>query len=122
MKVSARIVLAVAVAALCAVACSRGPRIIPRSKMEKIYTDLLMADQWLAVNSDNSVAVDTTLFYEAVFRRYGFTTEDFNASLEYYMRDPLKFSRMMKDVAVKLEYDADRLQTTYEEFEESEEE
>ena len=122
MKVSARKVLAVAVAALCAVACSRGPRIIPRSKMEKIYTDLLMADQWLAVNSDNSVAVDTTLFYEAVFRRYGFTTEDFNASLEYYMRDPLKFSRMMKDVAVKLEYDADRLQTTYEEFEESEEE
>ena len=122
MKVSARIVLAVAVATLCVVACSRGPRIIPRSKMEKIYTDLLMADQWLAVNSDNSVAVDTTLFYEAVFRRYGFTTEDFNASLEYYMRDPLKFSRMMKDVAVKLEYDADRLQTTYEEFEESEEE
>ena len=116
MKVSAKILVAVAVVALCAVACARGPRIIPKSKMEKIYTEVLLADQWLAVNSQYTSVVDTTLFYETIFRKYGFDTDDFRASLEYYMRDPLKFSRMMKNVAVKMETEAERLQTTYEEY------
>lgn len=116
MKVSAKILVAVAVVALCAVACARGPRIIPKSKMEKIYTEVLLADQWLAVNYQYTAVADTTLFYETIFRKYGFDTDDFRASLEYYMRDPLKFSRMMKNVAVKMETEAERLQTTYEEY------
>lgn len=116
MKVSAKILVAVAVVAICAVACARGPRIIPKSKMEKIYTEVLLADQWLAVNYQYTGVADTTLFYETIFRKYGFDTDDFRASLEYYMRDPLKFSRMMKNVAVKMETEAERLQTTYEEY------
>lgn len=114
MKVSAKILVAVAVVALCVVACARGPRIIPKSKMEKIYTEVLLADQWLAVNSQYTSVVDTTLFYETIFRKYGFDTDDFRASLEYYMRDPLKFSRMMKNVAVKMETEAERLRKIYE--------
>ena len=98
MKVSAKIFVAVAAAALCVAACSRGPRVIPRSKMEKIYTDMLIADQWLA-----GFKADTTLFYEPIFRKYGYTSEDFNASNEYYMRDPLRYSRMRKKVALSLD-------------------
>ncbi|MBQ9878589.1 MAG: DUF4296 domain-containing protein [Bacteroidales bacterium] len=109
MKLSARLLLAVASAALCVAACSRGPKVIPRSKMEKIYTDMFMADQWLNFNIENRVAADTTLYYEPIFRKYGYTTEDFNASVEYYMRDPLRFSRMLKNVALKMDAEAQRL-------------
>ena len=114
MKVSAKILVAVAAVTLCAAACARGPRIIPKSKLEKIYTEVLLADQWLGVNSEYSAAVDTTLFYETIFRKYGYDTDDFRASLEYYMRDPLKMSRMMKNVAVKMETEAGRLREEYE--------
>ena len=116
MKLSAKIIVAVAAVALCAAACARGPRIIPKSKMEKIYTEVLLADQWLAVNNQYSVEADTTLFYETIFRKYGYDTEDFRASLEYYMRDPLRMSRMMKDIALRMETEAAKLQATYEEY------
>ena len=109
MKTSARILIAVAAAALFVAACSRGPRIIPRSKMEKIYTDMLMADQWLSYNLDVRVAADTSLFYEPIFRKYGYTTDDFRASVEYYMRDPLRLSRMLKKIALKLDAEAQAL-------------
>lgn len=110
MKVSAKILIAVAAVAFCVAACSRGPKVIPRSKMEKIYTDMLMADQWYAYNTKNKIDIDTTLFYEPIFRKYGYTTDDFRASVEYYMRDPLRFSRMMKKIALKMEAEAQRLQ------------
>ena len=114
MKLSVRILILVATAALCVAACSRGPKVIPRSKMEKIYTDMLLADQWFALNTNNRIAIDTTLFYEPIFRKYGYTTDDFRVSVEYYMRDPLRFSRMMKKVAVKMDAEAARLQNATE--------
>lgn len=110
MKVSAKILIAVAAVAVCVAACSRGPKVIPRSKMEKIYTDMLMADQWYAYNTKNKIDIETTLFYEPIFRKYGYTTDDFRASVEYYMRDPLRFSRMMKKIALKMDAEAQRLQ------------
>ena len=110
MKVSAKILIAVAAVAVCVAACSRGPKVIPHSKMEKIYTDMLMADQWYAYNTKNKIDIETTLFYEPIFRKYGYTTDDFRASVEYYMRDPLRFSRMMKKIALKMDAEAQRLQ------------
>ena len=114
MKVSARILLAVVSAILFVAACSNGPRVIPRSKMEKICADMLMADEWVESHSLSTRALDTSLFYEPIFRKYGYTTDDYKASLEYYMRDPLKMARMMKKVALKLEAEATRLQNSAE--------
>ena len=68
-----------------------------------------MADEWLADHSENRLTVDTCLVYEPIFRKYGYDTDDFRASVEYYMRDPLRYSRMMKDVALKMEAESDRL-------------
>ena len=96
-------------AAFCVAACSRGPKVIPRSKMEKIYTDMILADQWLEYNTEYRDDVDTSLFYEPIFHKYGYTTDDFRASVEYYMRDPLRFSRMMKKIALKMDAEAQKL-------------
>lgn len=103
MKVSARILLAGLAAVLFVAACSNGPKVIPRSKMEKICSDMLLADQWEVLNGIPRFKIDTTLFYEPIFRKYGYTTDDFRASLEYYMRDPIKMSRMMKKIAIQME-------------------
>ena len=68
-----------------------------------------MADQWQMIQGIPRFAIDTALFYEPIFRNYGYTTDDFRASIEYYMRDPLKFSRMMRKIALKMEAEADKL-------------
>ena len=109
MKGLAKILLAVASVTLIVASCSRGPRVIPQSKMEKIINDMLLADQWLESAKVSKYAVDTTLFYEPIFRKYGYDTDDYLASIEYYMRDPLKFSRMVRKLALKMEADAKRL-------------
>lgn len=103
MKVPAGISAFIIGALLCAAACSSGPKVIPRSKMEKIYVEMLVGDQWLMRDQDDGWKADTTLFYESIFQKYGYTTEDFKASYEYYLRDPLRFSRMMRNVALTLD-------------------
>lgn len=112
MKAVAKILIVVTSAVLFAAGCSRGPEVIPKSKMEKICTDLFLADEWLMENDNFRAVVDTSLFYEPIFRKYGYDTEDFRASLEYYMRDPLKFSRMIKKVALKMDTDSRKMKGT----------
>ena len=88
--------------ALCAVlsflaGCScRGPKVIPRGKMEEIYADMLVADQWVLDNPGTRAKADTSLVYEPIFNRYGYTTEDYRASVGYYMKDPERYSRILR--------------------------
>ena len=88
--------------ALCAVlsflaGCScRGPKVIPRGKMAEIYADMLVADQWVLDNPGTRAKADTSLVYEPIFNRYGYTTEDYRASVGYYMKDPERYSRILR--------------------------
>lgn len=50
------------------VSCGRGGRVIPVRKMERIYREMLLADQWLAENPDKRGIADTTWFYEPILR------------------------------------------------------
>ena len=88
--------------ALCAVlsflaGCScRGPKVIPRGKMAEIYADMLVADQWVLGNPGIRTKADTSLVYEPIFNSYGYTTEDYRASVGYYMKDPERYSRILR--------------------------
>lgn len=44
---------------------------------------------------------DTTLYYEPVFNKYGYTTDDYLHSVDYYISDPERFSRIL-DKSVKI--------------------
>ena len=46
------------------VSCSKGPEIIPKRQMEKIYHDMFLADQWLADVPGKRPVADTTWFYQ----------------------------------------------------------
>ena len=108
---SGKVLLALVATGICLAACSRSTRIIPPKKMELIYQDLLLADQWLEADSSFEELADTTLFYESIFNKYGYTTRDFNESVNHYLEDPDQYSKMLKRVALALEAKAAKLKS-----------
>ena len=82
--------------------CSGRARIIPRSTLADIYADMFLADQWLKDNASVRKEADTTLFYDPIFARYGYTFEDYDATVKKYMKDPEKFSKVFRAAGDKL--------------------
>lgn len=78
----------------CAVGCGRKGKVIPRAKMAEIYADMFIADQWIRDNPDCRKEADTTLFFEAIFQKYGYTKKDYEASVAEYVKDPTKFAKI----------------------------
>ena len=64
--------------------------------MAEIYADMLVADQWVLDNPGTRTKADTSLVYEPIFNSYGYTTEDYRASVGYYMKDPERYSRILR--------------------------
>lgn len=93
-----RVLSYVFAAVLCVtvLSCHRDGTPIPRGDMARIYADMFLLDQ--RINSDRwlRVTADTTLVYEAVFKKYGYTVEDFSASQQKYIRDPRRYAKMLK--------------------------
>ena len=80
-------------------ACSRGSRVIPERKMTELIADMFIADQWLHDFPQYRSKADTTLFYDAVFRMHGYTFEDYQASLDFYIDHPDKFIKVSQKAA-----------------------
>ena len=93
------------VLASAAVSCGSGDGVIPVRKMERIYREMLLADQWLAENPDRKDAADTTWFYEPIFGKYGFTLKDYRKSVDYYLNDPKRYAEMLGRVEKGLRED-----------------
>lgn len=85
------------------VAVSCGPRKIPRDKMESIMTDILIQDQQIKNDRALRQQADTSLVYEGIFEAYGYNTDDFLYSMEYYLQDPSRMEKIMGAVADALE-------------------
>ncbi len=102
MKKVLRIVFPLMILVSAVVSCGRGGRVIPVRKMEGIYREMLLADQWLAENPDKRGMADTTWFYEPVFEKYGFTLEDYQKSVDHYLNDPKRYAEMLGRVEREL--------------------
>ena len=76
------------------VSCSRDEKVIPRDKMAQIYADMLLMDQWIIAHPEARRTADTTLVYEAVFERYGYDSDDYRASVGFYLQDPDRYARI----------------------------
>ena len=95
MKKVLRIVLPLMVLVSAVVSCSREGRVIPVRKMERIYREMLLADQWLAENPDKNGRTDTTWFYEPICEKYGSTLKDYQKSVDRYLNDPKRYAEML---------------------------
>ena len=101
------VALAALLAALCA--CNR-TRVIPESDMVRIYHDMFLADQWVRDNPEDRAVVDTTLLFDPIFRRYGYSFEDYDRTIHYYLDHDEKFVKLLKRVEDRLRKEGARLQ------------
>ena len=84
-------------------AASCGPRRIGRENMEDIMYQMLVQDRQIKYDNKLKAQADTCLVYEAIFEEYGYDTDDFLYSLEYYLAEPAKFEKIMERVGDRLD-------------------
>lgn len=97
------------IALLLLVAVSCGPRRISRDDMERIMYDILIQDQQIKHNPSLRRQADTSLVYEAIFESYGYDTDDFLSSLEYYLEEPARLEKVMHNVGERLDGEIDEV-------------
>lgn len=103
MKRGRHILLPAVLAAALLFSCGKsGEKVIPVSKMRLIYKDMLLADQWLESQPSLYQKADTSLFYEAIFSKYGYTLADYQYSVSHYLGDPRRFGKLVGDVGKEL--------------------
>lgn len=116
-----RKLLAYGILALLLLTGCTGRHIIPKKDMVDIYAEMFLADQWIGVERSRNRQADTTLLYEPIFRKYGYDTDDFRESVNYYLKDPERYARMLKKTAAKLQSHADAVNRQLEAIEGNEE-
>lgn len=93
-------IYAVSAAVILCLACSADKAsVIPRGKLARIYAEMLVMDQWVISETEFKRIADTSLVYEPIFRKYGYDTEDYRKSVAYYMNDPERYSRILRETA-----------------------
>lgn len=70
--------------------------VIPRAKLAKIYAEMLVTDQWVTSTPGVRMIADTSLVYEPILEKYGYDIEDYLLSVDNYMNDPERFSRILR--------------------------
>lgn len=85
------------------VSCGRKDKVIPRGKMARIYAEMFVLDQKIYSDIRTRDMADTLMVYEPVFREYGYTSDDYRASMEYYIKDPDRYARILRESTVILE-------------------
>ena len=94
----------------CASGCGRRARLIPERKLVRIYSDIFLVDQWFRDNPEKRMTGDTTLVFDPIFRRYGYSFEDYDRSVHYYLDRPDKFNKIVTQVSERLRAEGEHLQ------------
>lgn len=92
-----RRICVLAAAALLVISCGRNGRVIPAHKLSKIYAEMLVLDQRIRNNPQLASTADTTLVYEPILNKYGYSGKDYAKSVARYMKDPEAFGKIFKD-------------------------
>ena len=74
----------------------RDSRVIDEEDMAKIYAEMLMTDQWINSTPNVRMMADTSLVYEPILKKYGYTVEDYRYSVDYYIEHHQDFADIMK--------------------------
>lgn len=92
------------IAVLLLISCQRDEaEIIPRAKLAEIYAEMLLTDQWISSTPGARMIADTSLVYEPILQKYGYDKLDYVKSVDHYMNDPERFSRILRTTSEKLE-------------------
>lgn len=101
-----KIVILLAAALVLASSCNKnGVRVIPRAKLAKIYAEMFVMDQWIQNKPGLRTIADTSLVYEPILEKYGFDSDDYQYTIERYMADPERYSRILRTTVSLLDKD-----------------
>ena len=76
---------------------NEGRKVIPRSKLAKIYAEMLLTDQWIHDTPDRRSIADTSLIYEPILEKYGYDRLDYVYTVHAYLDDPERFARIWRE-------------------------
>ena len=107
MRIRARHIVLLLVV-VCFVSCHKA-KLIPRGELTDIVFEMLVRDQQLKGERRLTSIPDTVLVYEGIFEDHGYTTDDYLYSVQHYLRDPERFSRVFRDVGRKMEREKARV-------------
>ena len=102
MRLSALYTVLLSAAFLCSCSADEG-RVIPRDKMSRIYAEMFVTDQWINAHPESRRTADTSLVYDPIFEKYGYTADDYRRSMDYYLSDPDKYARILRESSVIIE-------------------
>lgn len=74
-------------------------KVIPRGQLAKIYAEMLVTDQWITSTPGVRLIADTSLVYQPILEKYGYDRDDYLRSVDVYMDDPERFSRILRKSA-----------------------
>lgn len=75
----------------------RDSRVIDEEDLAQIYSEMLMTDQWISSTPNMRTIADTTLVYEPILRKYGYSSEDYRYSVSYYIDHSDDFEEIIKE-------------------------
>ncbi len=102
MKKALEYILLCLAVCLCLLPSCRRAKIMSEKDMADIYAEMFLADQWLNDNYSSKKKADTTRFYESIFKKFGYTFEDYDASVNHYLHNPEKYEKILERAAKKL--------------------
>jgi len=79
---------------------------ISQDKMPQIIAEIYKADRYINSRYNLVLRSDTTRYYEAIFKKYGHTTDEFIKTIDYYLTRPVKlktFYAQAKEILEKEE-------------------
>ena len=71
--------------------------VIPRDDLAMIYAEMFLTDQWILNTPSVRLIADTSLVYAPILDKYGYDAEDYRKSVDHYMDDPERFSKILRD-------------------------
>lgn len=115
-RISELFVLVLLAVLLLAPSCRKG-KIIGQKEMSDIYAEMFLADQWVNDNPNQKRTADTSRFYESIFRSYGYSFEDYDASVNFYLHRPEKYKKILERTQKKLRSTQNTLEAVEKEIE-----
>lgn len=70
--------------------------------MVKILVDMHLADGIVIASDMQYQLADSSAYYGAILKKYGYTREEFRAAVNSYLKSPLEFEKIYEEVIVQL--------------------
>ncbi|HNZ46851.1 MAG TPA: DUF4296 domain-containing protein [Bacteroidales bacterium] len=84
-------------------ACNQGTKRIPANDLEQVLREMFLTDVILERSETLKILADSTLVYPPILDKYGYTTEQFMATMNYYSTRPTRFKSMLSRLRKSLD-------------------